>query len=88
MIVALLDFDMANNPPEAVEPAVKPRRHVVGVLLLDMLEHEVRYVQDNLLQFLLSKMVVVDHARESVGSDCFPCRIQSQLADCEHFRSK
>lgn len=88
VIVVLFDFDIANDPPEAVEPAVKPCRHVVGVVLFHVLEHEVRYMQNDLLQFFLSEMVVVDHAREGVGSDCFPRGVQSQLANCEHFRSK
>lgn len=89
MAVLLFDLDVTDScSPEAVKLAVKPRRHIVEVLLLHVLEHEVRYVKDNLLQFLLSEMIVVDHAREGVGSDCFPRGVQSQLANCEHFRSK
>lgn len=88
VIVVLFDFDIANDPPEAVEPAVKPCRHVVGVVLFHVLEHEVRYMQNDLLQFFLSEMVVVDHARESVDCGRFPGRVQPNLANCKHFRPK
>ncbi|RYX78424.1 hypothetical protein EON76_06030 [bacterium] len=42
MTVLLFDLDMTNCSPEPVEPAVKPRRYVVEVLLLYMFETEVR----------------------------------------------